>query len=126
MGRAVAQDRVAAVKVEVDVKVAGHFQEDFFERDEGRAVDPQLLDFRAFGAAGHGLCQRLALPANRQHRRQALGASRVRLLGSGRYLAHALDLEKQRVFLAGGEQATGIYLFSNKQRKLKFLAVRFY
>ena len=55
MGRAVAQGRVVAIEVEVDVKVAGHFQASFFEGGEGCAVGPQLLDFRAFGAAGHGL-----------------------------------------------------------------------
>ena len=99
---------MAAVEIEVDVKVAGRFQAGFFERGEGCAVGPQLLDFSAFGAAEHGLCQHLALPTTRQRRRNALGAGHVRLPGSGRLLAHTLGLEGRHVFLAGDRQATGI------------------
>ena len=126
MGRAVAQSGVAAVEVEVGVEVAGHFQAGFFERGEGRAVDPQLLDFRAFGAAGHGLFQRLALPATRQPRRNALGAGRFRLPGSDCYLADALGLERPTYISCEWRGPFKIQFFSHEQRKLRLLIVRFY
>ena len=126
MGRAVAQSRVAAVEVEVDVKVAGHFQAGFFERGEDCTLGTQLLVFRAFGAAGHGLFEPLALPATRQRRRNALGMGRVQLSDFDCYLADALGLERPKCISCEWRGRCKIRFFSHEQRKLRLLAVRFY
>ena len=92
MGRAVAQGRVAAVKVEVDVKVAGRFQAGFFERGEGGTGGQQLGFERIPAGFGLGVVVGVARLAKAGH---GLGPVDAGTAGGAGVLAATVGLDNQ-------------------------------